>query len=817
MAMANPLLLGGLILVGIPILLHLVMRQQPKHLMFPAIRFIQQRRESNRRKLQLRHWLLLILRCLAIAALVAALTRPSAKRADYGNWIIVAASGTLAVLIAIMAVFAFINRNRMLGGIFSGVSALLLVVVLVIALLTAKSGTSLALGDREAPVAAVIVIDTSPRMLYRQANQTRLETAQETALWLIDEFPAESQIAVVDSRRGEPFFSVDVAAARKRIEVLQTTSLHQPLTSVIRKALRLVRESDTGRREVYVLTDMARSAWSTQDADRLRRELDAATDVALYVVDVSASNPQNTSLGEVELPASSIPKNGSLTVDLDVRRIGPAVDSSVVLRLEKPDPRRPIRRDGETLVPESHWTQTRPIELPANGSSRIGFRLAGLEPGVHQGSVELVGRDALSIDDRRYFTIEVKDAWPVLIVAPQGVNTSVLHESLAPYAMRKSGQARFQCAIEQQGNLGNLKLEDYAAVFLLDPQPMAPPLWGDLADYVENGGALAIILGHNASRDNRPLKSFNDEQPQRILAGRLASVWRTAGDIYLAPKTYQHPIMAEFRKIASTVPWNQYPVHRHWELRENPATDNSTLQVILAYGNNVPALIERRIGRGTAFTMTTPVSESARPEGRRRWNDLSLGDALPYFILVNEMCGYMVESGNNKMNYLVGEAAVIPNDVQRYPDQYQLFTPTTASGKDEPPRTVQASDGRVVYRFTDRPGAYRLKGSRGGPVVRGFSVNLPASDSELTAIEPPQLDQILGPDAYQFARNRKELNRGQGEARIGREFFSLLMVAVALMLAMEYLLANRFYQSGSHETSAAKSLISSLRESTPAT
>ncbi len=72
MAFVNfSLLLGGTLL-AIPVVLHLVMRQQPKQLVFPALRFIKQRQDANRRQLQLRHWLLLFLRCLAIALLAVA-------------------------------------------------------------------------------------------------------------------------------------------------------------------------------------------------------------------------------------------------------------------------------------------------------------------------------------------------------------------------------------------------------------------------------------------------------------------------------------------------------------------------------------------------------------------------------------------------------------------------------------------------------------------------------------------------------------------------------------------------------------------------
>src|SRR2546427_11117420 len=76
MTFVHPLLLSGLVLAGIPILVHLIMRQKPKHLPFPALRFLLQRHRTNQRKLQLRHLLLLALRILLIAVLCLALARP---------------------------------------------------------------------------------------------------------------------------------------------------------------------------------------------------------------------------------------------------------------------------------------------------------------------------------------------------------------------------------------------------------------------------------------------------------------------------------------------------------------------------------------------------------------------------------------------------------------------------------------------------------------------------------------------------------------------------------------------------------------------
>ena len=54
-------LLAGSALVAVPIILHLIMRKKPTRLEFPALRFVQKRADANRRRLRLRHLLLLLL------------------------------------------------------------------------------------------------------------------------------------------------------------------------------------------------------------------------------------------------------------------------------------------------------------------------------------------------------------------------------------------------------------------------------------------------------------------------------------------------------------------------------------------------------------------------------------------------------------------------------------------------------------------------------------------------------------------------------------------------------------------------------------
>ncbi len=140
MAFLTPALLAGALLIGVPIVLHLVMQRKPQQLVFPALRFVKRRRSSNQTRLRLRQLLLLLLRCLAIVLLALALARP-------------------------------MLRGTGLRG--------------------AGGGT-----------AAALVFDASPRMNFRWENQTRLEAAQDVAYWLLEQMPTDTQVSVADTARG---------------------------------------------------------------------------------------------------------------------------------------------------------------------------------------------------------------------------------------------------------------------------------------------------------------------------------------------------------------------------------------------------------------------------------------------------------------------------------------------------------------------------------------------------------------------------------------------------------------------------------------
>jgi hypothetical protein len=724
----NPLMLAGVAAAAVPIVLHLIMRQQPKQLEFPALRFVRQRQEANRRRLRLRHLLLLALRTAALCLLALAMARPSMRTA---------------------------------GG----------------------------LVDRAAPVAAAMVFDTSPRMMYRDQNKTRLELARDVGQWLLKELPADSQIAVLESQLSTAVFQVDMGSARDRIDRLEPTALPTPLVKVIGEAAELLATSELENKEIYIFSDLSQPSWQGQPGE-IAAAMATLENIGIHLIDVGIEQPRNFALGDVRLPAGQVlSKNSPLRVEVELSHRGPVEQRSVELYLASP-----------TASDENPATRSpRGVQIAEVGDGQpqvLDFRLGGLDAGTHQGWLRIVGEDALPFDDVRYFTVEVKPAWPVLVAAPSPAEEYgfFLTGVLAPDLFRNNDRARFAPETVTLEELTKVNLDKYAAVFVLDPAAMPPESWRRLRDFAAAGGGVAIMLGRNAE----PVESYNQPVAQEVLPGKLSlQARRLEGDLFLAPDHYDHPLLADFRSVSGAVPWEDFPVYRYWQLE---ALDEGAT-TIMAYSDGRPALVEQSIGQGRVLTMTTPISDKANDPSA--WNLLPTGfEPWPFVMLTNGLASYLVGSTEGQLNYFAGQTAVLHLEPNQSFSSYLLSVPPKRlkgegplAAEEQLRRTIDTRLHAVVETATNRVGNYRARaGGEGSGLDRGFSVNLPADASNLTRTSQERLKELFGDVPFRTARNQEEIVRDLSESRVGQELFPLLIVLVAVLLGAEHVMANRFYR-----------------------
>ncbi len=585
-------------------------------------------------------------------------------------------------------------------------------------------------------------------------------------------------MGVVDARFRSAAFAVDLGAAAKAVDAVDIHYLPQSWGSLIEEAIRLLEQNDKPRKELYILSDLTAPTWEETLDGRLVERLKAASDVAVQVIDVGVDEPQNDALVQLQLSAQLAANGSPLSIQTRIGRYGSAGSRTLRLLIEPQDEVGPIVVDGQLQLPPATVRGKETVELDRDGSAEVTFSVAALGLGTHHGYVEIEGEDSLAVDNRRHFTVHVGPPWPILVAAPPDAVTQFLTEALAPYEFRETGRARFAPTAIELPQLANQDLRGYAAVALLDPTPLTDEVWQKLRRYVERGGGLAIFLGRQAA----PPGQFNSPAALELLPAAIRRQWRDDEGLYFAPRDYDHPITSAFRDLRTTVPWNTMPIYRHWVL--GPRAEGG--RVILNFGNNKPALVERRLGEGIVLLVTTPISET-ESRGRPAWNQIATSlDPWPFLVLVDRMFLSLVGSSRVSLNCLVGQTARLPwqaTGTERLP----LMTPRGDW------REVTASKGEIRVPLTDQPGAYRLKVPAETPTPHGFSANLSPDTSRLDRITSEQIAQCLGSDRFRLAKNEQEIVREIDQARIGREFYPLLLIVLVVIMLLEYVLANRFY------------------------
>jgi hypothetical protein len=126
---------------------------------------------------------------------------------------------------------------------------------------------------------------------------------------------------------------------------------------------------------------------------------------------------------------------------------------------------------------------------------------------------------------------------------------------------------------------------------------------------------------------------------------------------------------------------------------------------------------------------------------------------------------------------------------------YTLQGPGLSSTEAIVPRTENQSELSLPQAVT--PGNYTLIGGDGKRTAN-FSVNPPPEESQLSRVPPEQIEAVLGNGALLPVGHGVKLHDAlQGHWSQPMELFPWLMILVLLALAVENLLANKFYRRDS--------------------
>ncbi|TWU10893.1 BatA domain-containing protein [Allorhodopirellula heiligendammensis] len=316
MSFLSATLLLGTLAAGVPIALHLLARQPPRRVVFPAVSFLRQRLTTQSSRLRVRRWWLLALRVLALIVFAMVLARPHINAAATSQWL------TMGLLLIAGVGMLGMASTAFSRGMARSLAWTLLFAAILLACISVFTGVRTAFTttgpqfEDGGPMAVAIVIDNSPSSAWRTSDPfrgavesievtargtteelreqqgldlagTRLSVALERAGELIDALPQGSRVAIIDRSASPAGFSLDPRAARARLDRITPHAVPEPITARITTAVELVRTSNLPYRQVVVISDMAAASWDENvptSSDRSPLMADQHDDVPISIL-----------------------------------------------------------------------------------------------------------------------------------------------------------------------------------------------------------------------------------------------------------------------------------------------------------------------------------------------------------------------------------------------------------------------------------------------------------------------------------------------------------------------------------------------------
>ncbi|HMQ14696.1 MAG TPA: BatA domain-containing protein [Phycisphaerae bacterium] len=730
----NPLLLGGLGMVLLPIIIHFLSRRRFRRIDWAATLFIRQAERESRRRTRLEQWLLLTLRCLALALLALLFARPFVE------------PGIIATL----------------------------------------------LGDA-GPVERIILIDDSASLGYLDGGGRELDrltlAADRLLGWLAQSGAAQPVTIYLTSQPDEPWLTLDrldsttLSRTRGQLASLPVSSLRaEPRRTLTTIADRIrARESATDRADVYVLSDFQRSDWLVTDgAAPVFAPLSGLE--SLRIVLISSNRPRRENVAIVELRAASTQAIVGMPLMLTVGVVNhsqrPAAGPQVALDL-----------DGRTLPA---------ISLPAlmPGERReAACEITPSQAGYGLVSATLAVGDAFPADDTRRLVIPVRPTLNVLLVNgdphpdPRRDEVHLLRHALAPPGPAASGVS---LQINDVAELDAAPLDPFDAVVLCNVPPPSEAAADALDRFVRRGGGLLIFLGDQVGEPdayNRVL--YVDGRgalpvPLRELRQAPEGVGlRRAAD---------HPVTAIFptgsEALSEHVRFRAYYASEPAVVSGQDAPRQSLPTVLARFADRhgTPALIERAVGAGRVLLFTSTCDLD--------WNNWARSLDGSYVVAMLELVRYSAARPQRGLVYETGEPLVVildarqhePGVVVRSP-AYPAEPPIEVLARVEagPADTLRADGLRLTQL-----GPYEVQvRSRAGDLETWPAVvNLPAAESNLAATTATELVAPLGSIPHALISADEAFPDADLDAR--RELWRTLLLLGVAVLMSEQALALRF-------------------------
>jgi len=701
----NPLLLFGLIAAFIPFLIHLWNKRQAKVVDFSSLRFLLVAHRKRVRRLQIKQWLILILRMLIIVLIVLALARPLLK-----------------------------NRFSFAGT---------------------RSKTS-----------CVIILDNSYSMGYNGIKGQRFEIAKQRAQEVLDSLEkGDSASLILMSDIAEPVFkklTKDLTLVRSAIKNSKLSNRTTFVPPSIELALSILEDSKEPNKEIYLITDFDGNGWEGWT------EINFPPNVRLFAIETRLdTNPENIAIKNIQFSNKLLSINTPVSFETEIVNFSNFNLNNIVI----------------TLFIDGVKSRTVNIDIPAGDNVIQSFTHQFNSPGTHTGKF-VISSDRLTVDDVRYFAVKVYGQIKVLCV---GKNSSYLSLALNPEINENAADLSspisglvseyvFLPVICKPEELENMPFEEFDIVIISDIDGISSSILKRLRNLVTNGKELILFVSEGYNEGYNEIDLF---------PARLGELLTFENPIKIGFFEQEHPI---FRNIFNTQHFSGENAPLFYKAYRLEKSEN--VEIIARFNNNIPAILERDIGRGKVFLFNTYVSDLS-------WSNFVL---KPIFLpLLHQTSIYAISEEENsidEINLQVG--TTFSGYYEDYASNFATIKNISmnSESKSSNSSVVVGNNGVLKYELIQFPGIYEIEIKGKDRIKRDFfAVSVDTSESNLSYQEKDKslakLNTAVNSIETSSYNDQGKLKKTLNSYRMGKEISNMLLIIAIVLMFFEIFLANR--------------------------
>ena len=264
MGFLQPLALIALPLIALPIIIHLINQHRHRTIPWAAMMFLMSAKRMSKGMARLRHFLILLMRVLAVAALIFVVSRPLS-----GGW---------------------------LGSIGMG-----------------------------KPDATLILLDRSASMEVQdlQAGQSKRSAGLQKLAELLEQGDYGTHLILIDSATGQ-LQEVDSPNALLNLPITESSATSADIPGLLESALAYLKANRSGRADVWICSDLNENDWDVESGrwQAIREEFGQLEGVHHFLLAYADQSSSNLSVRVENVQRWESSNNADLVLDVIVRSKG---------------------------------------------------------------------------------------------------------------------------------------------------------------------------------------------------------------------------------------------------------------------------------------------------------------------------------------------------------------------------------------------------------------------------------------------------------------------------------------------------------------